>query len=585
MLSLMIPRRRAVNIDDDRMWSDFRGGTKTIAGVHVSEDAALAFSTVFLCTRIISEPIGTLPIREYERKDGDDRSEVKGSNVAMLLNFAPNEDMTASVFRESRTAQQLNWSGGGFAEIVRHRRTGEVVEMWPIHASRVEPDKTGKFAYAVRGPDGEVIGMRRDEMLHVPGTLSDDGIWSKGIIQYARETIGGALATDQHGWQYFGSGAQPKGVVMTPGLKQREDRRDFRKEWKELHGSPDSSEVVILPKESSYTPITVSNQDNQFIESREFNRKVICELYRVPLYMISERIPAGANLEAQGADFIMYTLFPWVKKWEEQLNRKLLPREKWGTHFFEHDFSSLLRGDLQTRMNSYRVGISTGVFTINHCLRLENLPGIGPAGDVHYVPANLATAGQMEHGNPTLVPGGAKRPPGSDHTGSPADNPLDHDPKAFHEWMKSIPKLAAQELQSQLASMESRLDDRKTEWQDVARSVLEDTLSRMLHKEANAAQRAADGKSDFDAWAREFYAKHETMLSSALRPACNALRVAGLPRWCDSADLAAWLRSASERELMASFDRDTREVFGRKLAAWPTERAAQLAEAIIRGET
>jgi HK97 family phage portal protein len=421
MISWLMPKRQAI-VNQDSYFEPFAHRTR--AGIDINEDIALGFSTVFLCTRIICEPIAGLPILTYERDDDGGRAEVDPGTLAAQDAIAfPNDEITAYTFRESRTMHQVNW-GGGFAELVRDSR-GDVVEMWPIHPSRVKPGRAGSgYDYAVLNNDGTTIGMQRDEILHVCGPLSDDGIWSKGIITHARETVGGAVAMDRHAWAYLGSGGQPKGIFKSPGLRSPEDKREFRKQWKEIHGNPEQCEVVIAHKDSDYIPIQIPNDDHQFLQSRMSNRKIICELYRVPTYMIGDRV-LGASIEAMSAEFVMNTLFPWIRKWEEQLGLKLLNRERRRRFFFEHDFTAMLRGNVADRMNGYRVQITTGVRTINECRRLENLPGIGPAGDIHYIPANMFTADQMLHGNPSA---GGMAGPGSDHTGAPADNPLDHEP-------------------------------------------------------------------------------------------------------------------------------------------------------------
>ena len=105
-------------------------------------------------------------------------------------------------------------------------------------------------------------------MLHFPGVFPEDGIWGKGVIRYARESIGFGLATERHGSAYFGGGAQPKGVMTMPGMKDAEARRAYRREWKEVHGSPESAEIAIIPVDAKYTAITIPNDDSQFLQTR-----------------------------------------------------------------------------------------------------------------------------------------------------------------------------------------------------------------------------------------------------------------------------------------------------------------------------
>lgn len=115
-----------------------------------------------------------------------------------------------------------------------------------------------------------------------------------------------------------------------------------------------------------------------------------------------------------------------------------------------------------------------------------------------------------------------------------------------------------------------------------ARAVLADALARMFTKEANAASRAIDGKQDFEAWLSEFYGKHKATLAEALGPACLALACAGVDVF--PAALADWLAGESVAVLRQAYNSDTKDQFKRRVAAWPTERAARAAEFILSGE-
>lgn len=581
--------------NDERLWSSSGFAPRTRAGVDVNEETALVEYAVVRCSRLLTETPSGLPIRchRFDAKTGD-RITVTAAEVPALalLSVAPNPDMTAGVFREGRMLGQINW-GNGFAEIVRDQ-LGRVAALWPLQPSRVSPSKTPGYAYDVKRKDGvDPDRFRREDMLHVCGMFSVDGIWGRGVVTHARENIGASLAVQRHGSAYFGSGAQPKGIVVAPGLKKPEQRDQFKREWKEIHGSPDSSEVVIIP-DGSYSPITISNQDNQFIETGVRNQEIICHIYGVPLYMMGAKV-VGSTVEALSMEFVLYGLYPWMSKFEQQCNFKLLDRSQWGTYFFEHDLTALLRGDIKARLDAYRVGITTGVFTINEVRRFENLPGIGPAGEVHYVPANMFTADQMMNGNPGTGASG----PGSDHSGAPADSPLDrpvtpadpqrgsqssYDPeRAFEMWRRELPKLVGDELGTQMKSLERQLENRPHEWREVARSALHDVLARTFTKESNAAARAAKGNGDFDRWVKEFYAKHEPELADHLGTACKSLTLAGVKKWEQPGDLAAWLVARSTESLKHAYDHDTPEVFARRLGDWPTKRAADVAEEILKG--
>jgi HK97 family phage portal protein len=416
MLDLLFgpPRRR---LDESGWIGGSYWGTnrvKTRAGVEVDEALGLTYDAVWCATRLIAETAAQLPLILHQ-STGDSGSRVADDHpVHDLVRCRPNPAMGAAVFHEGRTVHQVNW-GNGFAEIEFDRR-GDPLALWPIHPWRVRPtlpsetDELGRpllpdYPYKVRNNDGSWVAFKRSEILHFPGAISEDGIWGKGVIAHARESIGMGLSTERHGATYFGSGAQPRGIVTVPGLKDREARTNFRAEWKEIHGSPDSAEIAILPVEGKFQPITINNEDSQFLETRKFNVATIARWYRLPLHMLMELQSATFNnVELFGSEFILYSMMTWLLKREEQCDLKLLtPEERAAGYFFRHDLTALLRGDTLARMQTYQVALTTGVYTLNDALRREHLPTIGPAGDKHFFAANnLATVEDLAAGR---VPG------------------------------------------------------------------------------------------------------------------------------------------------------------------------------------
>lgn len=574
-------RPKSITQDEREGWVPSSYRSRTLAGVDVSEEGAMINATALRCSRLIVETLANLPLRCF-RKVKDGREPATDVRAAWLLQFQPNDYMTAGAFRESQIFHQVN-HGNSFSEIAV--KYGEIDELFPIAAQRVSPAKADSgYDYAVRDDNGQSHGFGRHEILHACGALPIGGTWGRGVVQQIREAIGAAIAVERHGAAYFGSGAQPKGVLSTKGMMgdaKKAMREQVRREWREMHGSPESSEIVIVDSDTTYSPITVSNQDNQFNETGVRLQEIICNAYGIPQYMLGSKTP-GADIETLSNECIIYGFYPWAAKLEQQCNWKLLDKSQWGEVYFEHDFSALLRGNVQTRMNAYRVGVSTGIYTVNHCKKLENLPNIGPAGDVTYLPANMVTADYMfENGS------GSAQTPGSDHTGSPADNPLDHQPKAmadfvFHDTMKNgLTKTQFVEVKTAMSDMEKQMVDRPTQWKQTARIVLADALRRMATKESQAALTALDKRSDFAAWVREFFAKHEATVAAAIEPASHVLKLAGVVEWSQPANLAAWLTTKSKEEMIRMHDNDSKDARLRRLAAWPTERVTRILDEVL----
>ena len=582
MLDLLLPRSNAgqVTVGGDYGWSGFGIGSqsRTRSGVTIDEEIALTYEAVFRATCVLAEGVGGVPLQCYERVKETDR-QIADIEVANLLKFQPNPAMMAGVARERGVAHQVNW-GNGFFEIERYPGSDRIRYLWPIHPSRVIWSRDPNYDYEVRNNSGGTTPLHAYEVLHVPGALSEDGIWGRGVIYTGRETIGGALRVERS--SYRGTG-QPKGILEAPGMNDREKRREYRKEWEEVHNTDaDLPTLAILGPGSKYTALGgLSAEQNQLVQARAFNKSNVATLYGIPAYKLgAEGKETAGTIEQKAIEFVVYSLLPWARKWEEQCNFKLLTSDQWSKFYFEHNFSALLRGDIGARYTAYRIGISTGFLTINQVCRLENLPNIGPAGDQHFIPANLTTAERALEGD--FGNGGGV---GSDTTGAPADNPNDQTGDGQAAFAKLVERVTTHaqraDLDQQLKALEKRLPERPYDHVEVARVALMDVLSRMLTKESNAAQRAAKDNRDFEAWTREFYGEHRMLMSDALRATCQCLRIAGVHRWADRLDLAEMLAARSSADLLVSYNSDTKETFARKLAAWPTERAERLAKEIL----
>jgi HK97 family phage portal protein len=88
-------------------------------------------------------------------------------------------------------------------------------------------------------------------------------------------------------------------------------------------------------------------------------------------------------------DFTKYSLVPYLRNWESELNRKLLSTKEMSTHFFKFQTKELLRGDADSRADYYRKLFEIGVLSPNEIRTFEDLNKIKD-GDEHFVPLNLS---------------------------------------------------------------------------------------------------------------------------------------------------------------------------------------------------
>lgn len=141
-----------------------------------------------------------------------------------------------------------------------------------------------------------------------------------------------------------------------------------------------------------YTPISISPEQAQFLETRKFQIDEIARIFRVPPHMVGDLEKSSfSNIEQQSLEFVKYTLEPWIVRWEQAINRALLSEKEKESYFVKFNVDGLLRGDCESRMNGYATARQNGWMSANDIRELENLDRI-PAelgGDLYLINGNM----------------------------------------------------------------------------------------------------------------------------------------------------------------------------------------------------
>ena len=380
----------------------FFGGTSA-SGKRVNERSAMQMTAVYSCVRILSEAVASLPLQFYRYTDTGGKEKAVDHPLYFLLHDEPNPEMTSFIFRETLMTHLLLW-GNAYSQIIRNGK-GEVVALYPLMPDRmkVDRDEHGRlyYEYTVYDSDdvdgrkgtnkvGRTVRLQPHDVLHIPG-LGFDGLVGYSPIAMAKNAIGLAIATEEYGSKFFANGAAPSGVLEHPGTIK--DPSKVRESWQATFGgSGNANKIAVLEEGMKYTPISISPEQAQFLETRKFQIDEIARIFRVPPHMIGDLEKSSFNnIEQQSLEFVKYTLDPWVSRWEQAMVRALLTPDEKKKYFFKFNVDGLLRGDYQSRMNGYATARQNGWMSANDIRELENLDRI-PAeqgGDLYLINGNM----------------------------------------------------------------------------------------------------------------------------------------------------------------------------------------------------
>ena len=355
----------------------YMGGSSS--GKNVTERSAMQMTAVYACVRILSESIAGLPLHMYRYNDSGGKEKAVDHPLYALLHDEPNPEMSSFVFRETLMTHLLLW-GNAYAQIIRNGK-GEIIALYPLMPNKmtVSRDDNGHLYYSYQKSQEELpkdnrqtVVLDPSDVLHIPG-LGFDGLVGYSPIAMAKNAIGLAIATEEYGSKFFANGASPSGVLEHPGTIKDPER--LRESWQSTFGgSRNSNKIAVLEEGLKFTPISISPNEAQFLETRKFQINEIARIFRVPPHMIGDLEKSSfSNIEQQSLEFVKYTLDPWVIRWEQSIHRALLTDDEKKAYFFKFNVEGLLRGDYQSRMNGYAVGIQNGFLLPNDVRDLEQM--------------------------------------------------------------------------------------------------------------------------------------------------------------------------------------------------------------------
>ncbi len=365
------------------------GGYASNTGVAVTPFTALQSAAVYGCVKCIAEDIACLPV--YIR-----RKLIKGGWVVdethplNRLFRRPNRWMTSFQFW-SYVLTSYCLRGNAYV-VIERGPDGSPVELIPVTPDRVTirlSPSDGTPWYLVNARQiGIGVWIPPDDIIHMKN-MSVDGYLGLSPIACAQDVIGLALAAQQHGAVLFRQGGQVSGVLKHPGRLSKEASDNLAESWRNTHsGVQNAHKIAVLEEGMTFDKIALTNEDAQFLQTRQFQVLDICRLYRVPPHKLADYGRATFNnLEQQQQGYIDDCLGPHTLQLEGLMDDLLLFDDERALYADYFDVTGMLRGDTVRRYQSYQIGLLNGFLSRNEVRAQENLNPI-PGGDEYRVPLN-----------------------------------------------------------------------------------------------------------------------------------------------------------------------------------------------------
>lgn len=372
----------------------FENGVKTFSGRRVTYDRSMTVSTVYAGINLLSKSVAVTPINMYRIDPLTQEMTVTTSHpLADLLATTPNNWQTAFDFK-AMMQMHLSLRGNGYAEILPGPR-GAVDQLQPIHPDRVRVSRAsdGTCLYRVSDPaTNQTRVLTQDEMFHIRSPIAPGGLVGVSPIDYAIQTIGLALAAEEHGARMFSNGARPN---MAISLKNRLSDAAFARYKEDINanfaGNENAHRTMVLEEGATVTPISLSADQLQFLMTRNFQVEEVARFLDVPLILLhhaSAGTSFGTGLETVMIAFVRNNLMPWLVAWQQAITRDLITAP--GLYTAQFDTQAMQRGDSAALANYYSRLCLNGILTRNEArkaLGYNPIPGL----DAPLTPSNTTT--------------------------------------------------------------------------------------------------------------------------------------------------------------------------------------------------
>lgn len=329
-------------------------------GGSITREQALSIPSVAANVDFISNCIAAMPVKLYKRKDGH-VEEVTDDTRVRLLNNDTGDTLDAFQMKKALVTDYF-LGKGGYCYIQRNKN--DVTGLYYVQDDYVVINYDFQPIYKTyiicvyenQYQPYEFIKLLRN---------TQTGAWGVGIVDELTEALESAFETMKFQLGLVKTGGNKKGFLKSENKLTDEAMTLLKNAWRKLYAN-NTENVVVLNKgldfkEASNTAVEM--QLNETIESLDKQIDKIFHIYE---------------------DFnetFKFAIYPIVKAFETALNRDLLLEKEKSKYFFEFDVKEIIKADIKSRYEVYRMSKECQMTTINERRRMENMNEI-EGGDV-----------------------------------------------------------------------------------------------------------------------------------------------------------------------------------------------------------
>ena len=342
----------------------------------------LTAATYYACMQIRCNAIAKLPIRVMQHDDANGAKVLKDSDLYELLKFRPNPYTNAHDFMWATEYQRLEH---GNAFWVKDFRNGKIQGLYLLDSTKVEividntellSDKNAVYYIYNDTKHGRTVYVS-DAICHFKN-YSLTGIKGMPIKKYLWRTISQEKYAQNVINEKYKNGLQDPLVVTYTGDMNKTLQQKIKKKFDSIGGVQNAGKVVPIPSDFDIKQLDTRLVNNQFFQINGLTTRHIANAFGVKSFQLNDMEKSTySNIEQQNRAFYSDTIQNVLTTYEQEMDYKLLfDKDRAKGIYTNINADVMLRSDLKSRYEAYKIGIESGFKTVAECRAKENDPFI-----------------------------------------------------------------------------------------------------------------------------------------------------------------------------------------------------------------
>lgn len=331
----------------------------------VGGDNALRVIAVYAAVSQISDALSSLSMRTYRAERG------RLVEIDPPLWLQQPDDRVSDFDWLHQGLSSALLRGNAYARVFRNDRF-QVSEVEWQHPTWVSVDESSQWLprYNVRGT--ELFSERTrvgGGLIHVPGFLLPGTVQGMGPVGLFRSWFEMSRNVTDTARKWYGERAMPASLLASKAELKKGQAAEMQEK---VNGEIEPGKVMVVDGANwSWTPVSLSPADMQFLNAIEASATQIAAIFRVEPEDVGGK-PSNSlkysTVEGNQRKFNLRTLMSWARRFEQGL-RPLL--ENPATDVLRFDLDDLARPDAEAQARITAAELDAGTLTLPEARRMR----------------------------------------------------------------------------------------------------------------------------------------------------------------------------------------------------------------------